>query len=671
MIILEKIRRQIEQLRREINQHNYQYYVLSEPIISDETYDELFSKLRQLETQYFKLVVPTSPTQRVGALPLKKFKTVFHKMPMLSLDHVFNTSALLAFEKRVQQRLKLDQPIEYACEPKMDGVALNLLYEHGKLVRAATRGDGVIGEDVTQNAKTITTIPLQLRGQDFPQLIEIRGEVLMSRKEFKKLNEESKKLGTKAFVSPRNAASGSLRQLDPQITAQRQLSFYGYALGAVRGGILPQKHSDVLIKFRKWGIPIVPKTVVVKSIKNCFHYCEYFQKIRDTFSFDIDGMVIKVNVLALQEALGYIARAPRWAVAYKFLAQEKITTVKSIEFYVGRTGAVTPIARLAPISIGGVTIKNATLHNFNELHRKDIRVGDTVIVRRSGDVIPEIIAPLLGRRPRNTKQVNVPKFCPICQTKVIKLENEVVVRCIGGLSCTAQLRETIKHFVSRRAMNIKGLGDKWIATFIKEKVIKDIVDIYKLNINSLIALPRIGKKLAENLLAAIEKSKKTTLTRFLYALGIVGVGETSARALSQHFQELRPLMEASDRQLLAVKNIGPITAKNVRNFFQQDRNIALISALIHLGISFVKERTNLQSEISGKVFVLTGKLESLTRDTAKEKIKLFGGKTNNNVSKNIDYLVVGENPGDKKYDKAKKLDISIINEKVFLTLLKQ
>lgn len=666
-----RIRKQVKRLRKEINEHNHRYYILSEPIIPDTVYDELFRKLKQLEEQYPQLISPISPTQRVGVEPLKTFNMIFHEVPMLSLDNVFDQVGMRAFDIRIRRRLKSDEHIEYICEPKMDGVALSLLYENGALVCASTRGNGFSGEDVTQNARTISTIPLQLRGQYFPRQIEIRGEVLMPRKGFKKLNCEAEKQGQKVFSNPRNAASGSLRQLDPRITAKRPLIFYGYLLGKVRGsGWLPQKHSDLLVQFKKWGIPVVSETMVVEDIEGCFSYYEALRKIRDDIPFDIDGMVVKVNSFSLQRKLGFISRAPRWAIAYKFAAQERTTVVNDIEFHVGRTGIVTPVAQLKPVSIGGVIIKHATLHNFDELHRKDVRMGDTVIVRRAGDVIPEIVAPLLVKRPKNAKIVNVPTRCPVCQAEVVKPESETIARCMGGLYCNAQLRETVKHFVSRRAMDIEGLGDKWITLFIKEKLIKDITSIYELNKTALLALPGIGKKSAENLLTAIEKSKKTSLSRFLYALGIRGVGETTARILTRHFNELELLMEASNEELLTIKDIGPMMVENIRSFFQQKHNVGLVDKLIQLGVHWPKETITMKPKIVGKIFVLTGILNNLTRDEAKEKIERFGGKVSNSVSKNTDYLVAGKNPGNK-YKKAKELNVSIVDEKALLEFMEK
>ncbi|QHG92630.1 NAD-dependent DNA ligase LigA [Coxiella endosymbiont of Amblyomma sculptum] len=670
MMNLDKIRKQIDRLCREINEHNYRYYVLSRPVIPDAIYDKLFYKLQQLEIKHPELIVSISPTRRVGTLePLKMFETAPHRIPMLSLDHVFDESGLRAFDKRVQQRLKLNELIEYICEPKMDGVALNLLYKDGKLSCAALRGDGVTGENIIQNVRTISTIPSRLQGRDFPKLVEIRGEVLMSRKEFKRINCESQKMGTRIFASPRNAVSGSLRQLNPEITASRSLVFYGYVLGATEGS-LPKKHSDVLIKIKKWGIPVFLGAKVIKGISGCFEYYAYFRRIRNIIPFDIDGIVIKVNTLSLQETLGFSSRAPRWAMAYKFPTQEKMTVVKNIEFRIGRTGAVTPVAQLEPVSIGGVTVRKASLHNFDELHRKDVRIGDTVVIRRSGDVIPEVVMSLPTQRPKNAKIVNIPNFCPSCRRKVVKPKNGIVARCIGNLSCPAQLRETIKHFVSRRAMNIKGLGDKWITMLIEKKIVKDIADIYKLKKSSFLMLSRMGEKLTGNLLVSIEKSKKTTLPRFLYALGIRSIGVTSAQTLAQHFRGLKFLMQASRKQLSVVKDIGPISAENISNFFQQKRNIALIDELIQLGVS-CSENTETLSKITGKVFVFTGTLKSLTRNEARERLQFFGGKVNSGISKNTDYLVIGNNLNNsRKSDKAKELNVPIIDEKIFLEFFK-
>ena len=669
MIISLKIQEQIERLRREINEHNYRYYVLSQPIIPDSVYDELFHELQELEKKYPESITSFSPTQRVGAKILQLFKPVSHKIPMLSLKNTFNKEGLKAFDKRVHQRLKINKPLEYVCEPKMDGVALSLLYKDGKLVQAATRGDGYIGENVTQNTRNIASVPFQLCGSDHPKLVEIRGEILIPRESFEKFNREAKNRGEKALANPRNAASGSLRQLHPQIIARCPLIFYGYCIGLFKGAYFPKNHTDFLEKFKKWGIPIAPEIKIVKDIEGCFSYYEHLLKIRKKMIFDIDGIVVKINSLKLQTKLGFISRAPRWAIAYKFPAQEKITIVKDIEFQVGRTGAITPVARLEPVSIGGVTISNATLHNFDELYRKDIRVGDTVIVRRAGDVIPEVVEPILEKRPKKTRIPKIPSHCPVCRTAVIKPEGRAIARCIGELYCHAQLCESIKHFVHRRAMNINGLGDRLVESFIQKKVIKDITSIYRLKKSAIVGLPGMGEKSTSNLLTAIEKSKKTTLPRFLYALGIRDVGNVTARILVGHFHDLNFLMKASYNELQEIRNIGPVVARNIYTFFEQKCNVALINQLIQLGVCWHKEKAVVQSNIVGKNFVITGILRSLTRKEAEEKIERLGGKINSKVSKDTDYVIVGENYGNK-YRQAKVFAVSIIDEEVFLRLLK-
>lgn len=669
MIIPLEIHKKIDRLRKEINEHNYRYYILSQPSISDAVYDQLFFELRELEEKYPGSIISASPTQRIGANPLTVFERVHHEIPMLSLDNVFDAAGLLIFNERIQKRLNTKNPLEYVCESKLDGVALSLLYEDGKLMRAATRGDGFIGENVTQNARTISVIPLQLRGSNYPNLVEIRGEVLMSREGFIKLNWEAERRGEKTFSNPRNAASGSLRQLDPRITAKRPLIFFGYHLGIFKGGgKLPEKHSDMLMRFKEWGIPIVPEIKVVKGINGCLSYYEDLVKIREKLRFDIDGIVLKVNSLALREKLGFVSRAPRWAIAYKFPDKEKMTLLKGIEFQVGRTGAVTPVARLEPIFIGGVMVSSGTLHNFDVLERKDVRIGDTVIVRRAGDVIPEVVGPILSKRPENTKIIKMPSHCSICYAEVVKPDGEAVARCMGGLYCRAQLRETIKHFASRQAMNIEGLGEKLIEFFIRKKLIQDITTVYQLKQSTIATLPRMGEKSAFNLLRAIERSKKTTLSRFLYALSIRGIGETTARTLARHFRKLESLMQASVEDLQVIRGIGPVMAKNIKGFFHQKYNVDLINKLIQLGIHWTEEQVIKKSWITGKTFVLTGSLRSFTRNEVKEKLEYFGGKTSSNVSRNTDYVVTGKNPG-SKYDRAKKLGISILNEKIFLYLL--
>lgn len=670
MAVPDRIRKQAEKLRAEINDHNYRYYVLASPSIPDSIYDQLFQKLKNLEDQYPELIIATSPTQRVGAEPLKSFAQVHHKVPMLSLDNVFTEDELIAFDDRVRQRLKTDKPVKYTCEPKLDGVAISLMYENGVLTKAATRGDGTTGEDVTQNVRTISAIPLQLRGHDFPKLLEVRGEGYMPNAGFELLNKEAEKKGEKIFVNPRNATSGSLRQLDPQVTAKRPLAFYAYFAGVMEKGKLPFLHSEILKKFKSWGIPIAPDIEVVTGIEGCLKYYKKMEKKREKLPYGIDGVVYKVDSLELQHKLGFVSRAPRWAIAHKFPAQEKMTKMRDVEFQVGRTGAVTPVARLEPVFVGGVTVSNATLHNFDELYRKDVRIGDTVIIRRAGDVIPEVVGPVLAERPANAKKVKMPKRCPVCHAEVIKAEGEAVARCMGGLYCHAQLRETIKHFASQRAMDIDGLGDKLVELFLTENLVKDITDLFQLNKEQLAALPRLGEKSAQNLLDAIENSKKTTLARFLYALGIREVGETTARVLARHFKELKPLMKASAEELQNIPDIGPIVAAHIVGFFHQKHNVELIDKLQRLGLHWPKEKVAKTLPLEGKTFVLTGALTTMTRDEAKEKLEALGARASGSVSKNTDFVILGDSPG-SKFKKAKELGVNIIDEQEFLRMLKE
>lgn len=670
MSIPNHIAKRAEKLREQINDHNYRYYVLQNPTVSDAEYDQLFQELQKLEHEYPALITPTSPTQRVGAEPSKEFKQVTHKIPMLSLGNIFEKEEINDFDERVHDRLNISDPVEYVCEPKLDGVAMSLLYRDGILVQAATRGDGFVGEDVTQNIRTIQAIPLKLRGKNFPEEVEIRGEVLMTKAGFDQLNKEAAQHGEKVFVNPRNAASGSLRQLDPQVTAKRPLIFFGYALGIYVDGKTSTKHNEMLENLREWGIPVSDEVQVVTGPEGCEDYFKKMLKKRDRLPFEIDGVVYKVNVIAWQEKLGFVSRAPRWAVAHKFPAQEKNTQVKAIELQVGRTGAVTPVARLEPIFVGGVTVSNATLHNFDELHRKDVRVGDTVIVRRAGDVIPEIVGTVLEHRPKHTSIVPIPKHCPICHADVIKPEGEAVARCMGGLYCKAQLRETIIHFASRRAMDIEGLGEKIIDLLLEHQLIKDIAGLYALDEAKIAALPRMGEKSAQNIITAIEHSKKTTLPKFLYALGIREVGEATALALARYFGDLPALMEADEDKLQTLEDIGPVVSANIAGFFGQKHNVELIKKLQHLGVSWPKEKKISDDlPLSGQTFVLTGGLEKMPREEAKEKLAALGAKISESVSKKTSCVIVGENPG-SKFETAKKLGIKVIDEEEFIRLLK-
>lgn len=667
----DSIKKKINELRSTIEAHNYRYYVLDQPSVPDSIFDALFNELKQLEKQHPEFITPTSPTQRVGAKPLTAFQQVRHEVPMLSLDNVFDESEFEAFNQRVCTRLAADpSQIEYVAEPKFDGVAISLLYQEGILQRAATRGDGVMGEDVTLNARTIGSIPLHLRGNPIPPLLEVRGEIYMPKAGFATFNALLEKKGLKTFVNPRNAASGSLRQLDSKITAERPLAFFAYMLGVFQGQPLPSTHLGVLMLLREWGFPVCSLTQRLNGMQACETYYHEMLAQRDHLPYEIDGVVYKINSFAEQKQLGFISRAPRWAIAYKFPAQEKMTAVRAIEFQVGRTGAITPVARLDPVFVGGVTISNATLHNFDELMRKDIRVGDTIIIRRAGDVIPEVVSCIIEKRPLHAERVKLPTHCPICHAEVIKPEGEATARCMGGLYCAAQVKESIKHFVSRKAMDIEGLGDKLIELLVDEKIIHDVTDLYQLNGHTLTALPRMGEKSARNILAAVEKSKNTTFPRFLYALGIREVGETTAKTLALHFKTLTQLENASLDALLNVTDVGPIVAAHIQGFFHQKHNIELIDRLLTYGIHWEKiAQSSASNALLGKTFVLTGTLSRFTREDAKEKLEGLGAKVAGSVSKKTDYVVVGENPGSKA-DKAKELGVAILDEDELMDLLR-
>jgi DNA ligase (NAD+) len=660
----------IQHLRSTIDEHNYRYYVLDAPVISDAQYDQLFRELQALEKQHPDKITPDSPTQRIGAPPEKKFKEVRHDIPMLSLDNAFTEEELQAFQKRIKDRLDTDKEIEFCCEPKMDGIAVSLTYESGLLIRGATRGDGFSGEEITNNLKTIREIPLHLRGNDIPQLIEIRGEVYMSKKGFQILNKHAEENNEKIFANPRNAAAGSLRQLDSHITAKRPLEFYAYGVGKVEGCDLPEKQSLILKKLQDFGVRVNPETKTVTGIKACAEYYEALAAKREKLPYEIDGVVYKVDDINLQKNLGFVARAPRWAIAYKFPAEEETTQVERVEFQVGRTGALTPVARLTPVFVGGVTVSNATLHNMDEVARKDVRVGDTVIVRRAGDVIPEIFAVIKEKRPAHTHPITLPSECPICHSEVIKPEGEAAARCVAGLFCPAQRKEAIKHFASRRAMNIDGLGDKLVEQLVEIKMIHHIADIYRLDKNELAELERFGEKSSENLIEAIEKSKSTTLPRFLYALGIRDVGEATALNLANHFGSLDKIGEAEEAELQSVADIGPVVAKNIFAFFREPHNQEVIHQLIQSGVRWpaIQKTETAPQVLADKIFVLTGTLQSLTRDEAKDRLQRLGAKVSGSVSKKTSYVVAGADPGSKLAD-AEKLGVTILDEKSFLDLL--
>jgi DNA ligase (NAD+) len=661
----------VQALRALINEYNYAYYVVDNPRVPDAEYDRLMRELQSLELKYPELITPDSPTQRVGSEPLKILGEVKHIIPMLSLGNAFSEGELADFDRRVRGRLDIEQ-VSYAAEPKLDGLAVSLLYQDGVLVQGATRGDGVTGEDVTHNIRTIPTVPLRLRGEGIPSLLEVRGEVYMPKAGFERFNQEQAAKGGRSFINPRNAAAGSLRQLDPRITASRPLAIFCYAVGGMEQGVLPSRHSEVLAQLERWGLRIPPELNVVKGFAGCWEYCQRLLKLREGLPYEIDGVVFKVNCLDQQRALGFIARAPRWAIAYKFPAQEELTHLLGIEVQVGRTGALTPVARLQPVFVGGVMVSNATLHNEDEIRRKDIRIGDTVYVRRAGDVIPEVVKVVLEHRPADARLFEMPRQCPICGAEVVKDKGGVIARCSGGLYCPAQRKEEIKHFASRRAMDIHGLGEKLVDQLTEQGLVKDAADLYHLTVEQLSTLGRMGQKSATNLINAIEHSKHTTLPRFLYALGIREVGEATAQVLAKEFGRLEALEVVSQERLQQVVDVGPIVAAHIATFFRQPHNRQVICRLQEAGVRWAEEKHDEQLTLSlplfGKTFVLTGALESMTREQAKEHLQHLGGKVNSSVSSKVDYLIVGTHPG-ANLEKAKSLGITLLDEAHFRNLL--
>ena len=662
-------RKRVEELREEIRQHNYRYFVLDDPSVPDAEYDRLMRELEALEQEYPVLGDPDSPTQRVGSTPVSEFGEVRHGVPMLSLANAFSEEELRDFHRRVIERLELDgaqgEELVYHAEPKMDGVAVSMRYEDGGLVQAATRGDGATGEDITHNVRTIRSVPLRLRGSGHPRVIEIRGEVFMPRAGFEAFNRRAEKAGEKTFVNPRNAAAGSLRQLDPRITAKRPLEIFVYGIGEYSGGDLPDRQSGILEQLRHWGHRTCPETATVSGVEGCLRYYGQIAEKRDSLPYEIDGVVYKVDRIDHQRELGFVSRAPRWAIAHKFAAQEELTVVRDVEFQVGRTGAVTPVARLEPVFVGGVTVSNVTLHNMDEIARKDVRVGDTVIVRRAGDVIPEIVSVVSDRRPQDAKQISLPEHCPVCGSAVERPEGEAVARCSGGLICAAQRKEALRHFASRRAMDIDGLGEKIVEQLVESGMVESPDDLYRLSAAELAQLERMGEKSAENLVAALENSKKTTLDRFLYALGIREVGEATAVNLAQYFGELDALMAADQEALEAVPDVGPVVASHIHAFFAEDRNRSVIRALQDLGVTWPEGKAaavvSETGPFAGKTVVITGTLQSMTRDEAKDRIRAAGGKVTGSVSKKTDFVVFGENAG-SKLEKAEALGVETIDE---------
>ena len=661
--------KRVEALRASIARHDHRYYVLDDPEVPDAEYDRLMQELKALEAAHPELVTADSPTQRVSGAPASAFGEVEHRVPMLSLDNAFAPEDIERFDRRIHERLELAEPIAYSCEPKLDGLAVTLLYENGRFVRGATRGDGVHGEDVTANLRTLPTVPLQLVGKDFPPVLEV-GEVFMSLKGFERMNREALTRGEKVFVNPRNAAAGSLRQLDPRITATRPLEIFFYGTGFIEGAELPDRHSKLLARLRTWGLRVSGETTVAFGADGLLAYYRDIGERRASLGYQIDGVVYKVDSLKQQRELGFVARAPRWAIAHKYPAQEEMTTVRDIEWQVGRTGALTPVARLDPVFVGGVTVSNATLHNVDELTRKDVRVGDSVIVRRAGDVIPEIVRVVLERRPGDTAAPFVPTVCPVCGSDVRRIEGESVVRCTGGLVCAAQRKESLKHFASRRAMDIEGLGDKIVEQLVDEKLVNNAADLYGLTVEQLAGLERMGDKSARNLLDAIAASKNTTFPRFLFSLGIPNVGEATAIAIAESFGDLDVLQAASVERIMEVPDVGPVVAAAVREFFDEERNRAVVDSIRNHGVAWQKvdSRRPAHQPLAGKTFVLTGTLPTLTRSDAAAVIRNAGGKVTGSVTKKTDFLLAGENPG-SKLDTARDLGVEIISEARLADLL--
>lgn len=672
MAVPAEILLQVEKLRQEINTHNQRYYELDDASITDQAYDQLYRQLQQFEQQFPELESAESPTQRVGSAPATHFESVEHEVAMLSLDNAFDALEMAAFEKRLSERvISNNAAFLYTAEPKLDGLAVSLLYEKGVLVRAATRGDGKTGENITANARTLASIPLKLVGSDLPERIEVRGEVYMDHAGFKQLNDEQRRIDGKLFANPRNAAAGSLRLLDSRITAGRPLSFCSYAIGWVEGQELPDSQFERMLYLKTIGLPISDYMERVVSVQGCLDYRQKILEQRDKLEFDIDGVVFKLDDIAQQQQAGYVSRAPRWAIAYKFPAQEVMTLLLDVDFQVGRTGAITPVARLEPVAVGGVMVSNATLHNMGEIERKDVRIGDVVIVRRAGDVIPEVVAPVIEQRKAELKLPQMPAQCPVCQSEVVKLEGQAAYRCTGGLVCAAQRKEGIKHFASRKALDIDGLGDKLIEQMVELNMIQSIADLYHLDLTQLSGLDRMAEKSANNLLASLEASKSTTLARFIYALGIREVGQATAESLAQFFRSIDVLMAADFETLQQVDDVGPVVAENIVHFFDQANNKAVICDLLEQGISWpevVAPDAKAALPLSGKTYVITGTLEGLSRDQAALMLKQRGAKVSASVSAKTTAVIAGDKPG-SKVTKAESLGVEVLNQTQFEALI--
>jgi len=658
------------QLRAEIAQHDYRYYVLDDPLLSDADYDRLMQELRALEAAHPELVSPDSPTQRVAGTPRAGFGAVVHQVPMLSLDNAFSEEDVRGFDRRIHERLGHSGELEYVAEPKLDGLAVSVIYREGRLERAATRGDGITGEDVTANVRTIRAVPQRLRGAA-PALLEARGEVFMTLAGFERMNQLARERGEKVFVNPRNAAAGSLRQLDARITATRPLSAFFYGIGVLEGIGAPAEQSALLELLRAQGLPVSPEARTVRGVEGCLAYYRNIGERRSALPYQIDGVVYKLNSRSAQERLGFVSRAPRWAIAHKFPPDEAFTVVKDIGFQVGRTGALTPVARLEPVFVSGVTVSSVTLHNIDEVQRKDVRVGDTVVVRRAGDVIPEVVSVVLDKRPPGTQPVQLPERCPVCRSQVLRAPGEAVARCTGGFTCRAQRQESLRHFASRRALDIDGLGDKLIEQLIEQDAVRTPADLYALTAAQLAQLERMGEKSAANLIAAIDRSRHTTLPRLLYGLGIREVGEATALALAQHFRSLERLMEADEAAIRQVPDVGPVVAAHVAAFFASEAHRSVIKVLREQGVTWPEMAAPSGGQtLAGRTFVITGTLESMTREQAQEALEARGAKVSGSVSKKTGYLVAGSDAG-SKLARARELNVPVLDERQFRELLER
>lgn len=662
------MKEQLEQLRNKIRLYDHHYYGLDEPLVPDAEYDRLMRELEELELKHPDLITLDSPTQRVGQASATSLAPLAHLKPMLSLNNVFDELELSQFIKRIQEKLGKHHNLEFAAEPKLDGLAINITYRNGVLFSAATRGDGSVGEDVTSNIKTIAAVPLRLFGTEVPELIEVRGEVYMSKQTFHELNLQAHRLSQKPFANPRNAAAGSLRQLNPEITAQRHLSMYVYGIGECLGYQMPDSHVAQLEKLQAFGFRVSTLNMLVTGFEGCLSYYHDILAKRHDLPYEIDGVVYKLNAILDQNIMGFVAKAPRFSCAHKFPAMEEMTVLDHVEFQVGRTGVITPVARLRPVNVAGVTVSNATLHNMSEIARKDIHINDWVIVRRAGDVIPEVVGVVLDRRPINTLDIEFPSSCPVCHANIIHSEDNIIARCSGGLNCRAQLEGGLRHFVSRKAMAIDGIGEQLIHSIVEKAWVRDVADIYYITTQQWLSLPRMAKKSVENIISALQKSKQTSFARVIYALGIREIGEVSSKTLARHFNDFEALSKASYQELVLLPDIGPVAAQAVLDFFANMNGPVICQKLLDAGIQFEQSKTSSSNQLSDKIFVLTGSLSKLSRDDAIEKLEQCGAKVSSAVSKKTSYVVVGESPG-SKYQKALELGIQILNEDELIALL--